>query len=209
MRVLLIAPDPLARLALADLLEQADCAVVGRSAGDREWSDDIAVYRPDLIVCDLGWQAAPELPDLRELEMPTVALAGNSEAAALAWSAGARGVLGRAVLGQGAQSAETMRAAVQAVAAGLVVFDPVIWPDGPFAAATNDGATEAAPPLTPRELDVLQLLAEGLTNRGIAHRLQISDNTVKFHVNAVLTKLGAQSRTDAVVRAARLGWLTL
>jgi DNA-binding NarL/FixJ family response regulator len=63
--------------------------------------------------------------------------------------------------------------------------------------------------LTARELEVLALVAEGLPNKLIAHRLGISDHTVKFHVNAVLAKLGAQSRTEAVVRAARRGMLVL
>ncbi|MBI1880571.1 MAG: response regulator transcription factor, partial [Chloroflexi bacterium] len=63
--------------------------------------------------------------------------------------------------------------------------------------------------LTPRELEVLQLLAEGLPNKAIARRLDISDHTVKFHVNAILSKLSAQSRTDAVVRATRLGLILL
>jgi DNA-binding NarL/FixJ family response regulator len=63
--------------------------------------------------------------------------------------------------------------------------------------------------LTPRESEVLYLLAEGLTNKAIAHRLEISDHTVKFHVNAILGKLNAQSRTEAVVQATRLGLLLL
>jgi DNA-binding NarL/FixJ family response regulator len=63
--------------------------------------------------------------------------------------------------------------------------------------------------LTPREQEVLQLLAEGLPNKTIADRLYISEHTVKFHVNAILSKLGAQSRTEAVVRATRLGLLLL
>jgi DNA-binding NarL/FixJ family response regulator len=58
-------------------------------------------------------------------------------------------------------------------------------------------------------LEVLQLLAEGLANKAIAHRLDISDHTVKFHVNAILSKFGAQSRTEAVVRATRLGLILL
>ena len=64
-------------------------------------------------------------------------------------------------------------------------------------------------PLTPRERDVLGLLAEGLPNKAIAKRLRISDHTVKFHLNAVLGKLGATSRTEAVTKAVRAGLLTL
>jgi DNA-binding NarL/FixJ family response regulator len=64
-------------------------------------------------------------------------------------------------------------------------------------------------PLTPRELEVLNLLAEGFSNKLIADRLRISEHTVKFHVNAILGKLGAETRTEAVVAAARLGLILL
>ena len=63
--------------------------------------------------------------------------------------------------------------------------------------------------MTPRELEVLQLLAEGLANKAIALQLDISEHTVKYHVNAIMSKLNAQSRTEAVVRAARLGLIAL
>lgn len=64
-------------------------------------------------------------------------------------------------------------------------------------------------PLTPREIEVLELLAEGLPNREIARRLGISDQTVKFHVASISGKLGAANRTDAVRRAVRRGLVTL
>jgi DNA-binding CsgD family transcriptional regulator len=64
-------------------------------------------------------------------------------------------------------------------------------------------------PLTPRELEVLGLLAEGASNKVIAHRLGISVHTVKFHVRSVLDKLDAVGRTDAVAHAARLGVIDL
>jgi DNA-binding NarL/FixJ family response regulator len=64
-------------------------------------------------------------------------------------------------------------------------------------------------PLTPREIDVLELLAEGLPNKAIAERLRISDQTVKFHVSSISGKLGAANRTDAVRRAVRRGLITL
>jgi DNA-binding NarL/FixJ family response regulator len=63
--------------------------------------------------------------------------------------------------------------------------------------------------LTPRELAVLHLVAEGLPNKTIALRLGISEHTVKFHINAILGKLGVASRTEAVVRATRLGLILL
>jgi ATP/maltotriose-dependent transcriptional regulator MalT len=68
---------------------------------------------------------------------------------------------------------------------------------------------EPREPLTPREVQVLELLAEGLPNKAIAVRLHISDQTVKFHVSAICGKLGAANRTDAVRRAVRRGLITL
>ena len=64
-------------------------------------------------------------------------------------------------------------------------------------------------PLTPREIQVLELLAEGLPNKLIATRLGISDQTVKFHVASIAGKLGAANRTDIVGRAVRRGLITL
>ena len=66
-----------------------------------------------------------------------------------------------------------------------------------------------AEPLTPREIEVLELLAEGLPNKSIAARLHISDQTVKFHVAAISGKLGALNRTDAVRLAIRRGLIAL
>jgi DNA-binding NarL/FixJ family response regulator len=76
-----------------------------------------------------------------------------------------------------------------------------LWP-----AVDDDEPLEA---LTPREVQVLELLAEGLPNKAIATRLNISDQTVKFHVSAICGKLGAANRTDAVRRAVRRGLITL
>jgi len=106
---------------------------------------------------------------------------------------------------------ERIVAAVRAVAAGLVAFEPEL-----ANAALSRAETRAPLPLgdtldelTPREHEVLTLVAVGLTNKAIAQRLGISDHTVKFHVASVLAKLGAESRTEAVHLAARRGLLTL
>ena len=72
--------------------------------------------------------------------------------------------------------------------------------------ADDESMSEA---LTPREIQVLELLAEGLANKAIAERLSISDQTVKFHVASIYGKLGAANRTDAVRRAVRRGLITL
>jgi DNA-binding CsgD family transcriptional regulator len=80
-------------------------------------------------------------------------------------------------------------------------------PDPPWADGDDDDAIDE--PLTPREIQVLELLAEGLPNKAIARRLGISDQTVKFHVSSISGKLGAKNRTDAVRRAVRRGLITL
>ena len=76
----------------------------------------------------------------------------------------------------------------------------------PFTGRLDDDIDE---PLTPREIDVLEQLAEGLSNKAIAARLGISDQTVKFHVASICGKLGAANRTDAVRRAVRRGLISL
>ncbi len=92
-------------------------------------------------------------------------------------------------------------AALRAIAAGLRVSLPSL-PDG-FAAA------ECRPLLTPRELEILACLGEGLSNKAVARRLGISAHTVKFHLEAVFSKLGAGSRADAVARGLRGGLILL
>jgi DNA-binding NarL/FixJ family response regulator len=76
-------------------------------------------------------------------------------------------------------------------------------------ASVGDDEAEFAEPLTPREIEVLELLAEGLPNKAIAHALGISDQTVKFHVSSIAGKLGAANRTDIVRRAVRRGLIAL
>ena len=88
----------------------------------------------------------------------------------------------------------------------------VVAPDGPFDESRFDAGDADAgivEPLTQREIQVLELLAEGLPNKAIADRLKISDQTVKFHVSSISAKLGAVNRTDAVRRAVRRGLITL
>jgi len=110
--------------------------------------------------------------------------------------------------------AEEIVAAVTAVASGLSALDRRLALEALSGLAR--GRLEAAEPvsgveepLTAREREVLQLLAQGIPNKQIAQRLSISEHTVKFHVSAIMTKLGAASRTEAVTTAARRGLLLL
>jgi DNA-binding CsgD family transcriptional regulator len=76
-----------------------------------------------------------------------------------------------------------------------------------LAVSSHRAVEDGTPPLTPREREVLELLAVGLSNREIGQALQISAHTAKFHVQGVLEKLDATSRTEAAVRAARRLWI--
>lgn len=205
LRILVVADDPLARAGLAALLDdEPGCAVVAHIPGETDLPAALDVYRPDAVVWDLGWDTAAALERLAERdapEPPVVALLPDESHAADAWAAGAHGLLPRDA------PVESLAATLMAVVHGLMVLDPV------FAEALEPSGNLSPAPLlkelTPRESEVLQLLAEGLSNRAIAYRLGISEHTVKFHVNAILGKLGAQSRTEAAVVAARMGLILL
>jgi DNA-binding NarL/FixJ family response regulator len=106
-----------------------------------------------------------------------------------------------------AESIEAARAIAPDADAFLIAAHvPTRAAEGAPASEPADTPTDS---LTPREVQVLELLAEGLPNKGIAARLSISDQTVKFHVASICGKLGATNRTDAVRRAVRRGLITL
>jgi DNA-binding NarL/FixJ family response regulator len=108
----------------------------------------------------------------------------------------------RAALPRNSSPAQIV-AALHAAAAGLVALPAESLP-------TLSGTPAEIPePLTPREMDVLEMLAEGLSNKLIADRLGISDHTAKFHVNSILAKLSAGTRTEAVMRGLRLGLIKI
>jgi len=201
-RVLVVAKNPLARIGLGALLaRQPGHKVVGEVSGDSTLPNDLLVYRPDVIVWDVDWESGPMPFDtLGEHSPPVLALIPDATFAAQAWSGGALGLLLRD------SEPEVIGAAITSVSKGLSVLDRVLA-QALFPAPTATPHEELE--LTSREREVLQLLAQGLPNKTIAAQLDISDHTVKFHVNAIMTKLGVQSRTEAVVRAVRLGWVIL
>jgi DNA-binding NarL/FixJ family response regulator len=161
---------------------------------------------PNLTARDLD--ALPPIPVVVVLRGPPV---GDAIPTLLA--AGARGVLSDDA------TAEEIAAAVEAAAAGLVVLPSEqmgeLVGSRPAASTARDfssmrnGGSSPGPALTPREREILAMLAEGLPNKIIASRLGISDHTVKTHLEAIFDKLGASNRADAVARAVRTGLLLL
>jgi DNA-binding NarL/FixJ family response regulator len=168
------------------------------AAGD--WPTIVAAYEPEAAVWDLGAGGSFERPpELEALGVPVLALVADEEQGAEALAAGARAVLFRNA------DAGRLAAALAAATRGLVVIDEAV------AAPLRPRPVSSPLPeaLTPREREVLQLISQGLANKRIAELLGIGERTVKFHVNAILGKLGAESRTEAVVLALRLGLVTL
>lgn len=210
-RILIIADDPLARAGVAALLaDQAGVSVAGQTDGGADLVAAAAAFAPDAVVWDLGWDAAAHMEAISrfcdEQALPVVALLANVAVAGEARAAGAAGLLGRTT--SGAQLAAAVTAAVH----GLHVFDPDLLPASALLPAPPPIPAEGAAPVEPlsnRELEVLRGMAEGLPNKQIARALGISEHTVKFHINAIMGKLGAQSRTEAVVRATRAGLILL
>lgn len=205
LRLLIIADDLLARAGLAALLaNEPDCTVVGQVASDVDLLAKVDIYQPDILLWDLGWNPAlvlDQLANLADIEVPAVVLVPDLLYAITAWVTGVYGLLPRNI------DTEKLVATLRAVHQGLITLDPEV-----ARALLPNIQTDLAPlveTLTARELEVLQHLARGLTNKAIARQLDISEHTVKFHVNAIMGKLGAQSRTEAVVRATQLGLIFL
>lgn len=188
-RVLLLADDPLTRSGLHALL-----------AGDpglHVMSPDLDAGAADVALCDLSSSPSAVLPAVAGA--PLLALVPDDGSAIRALRQGARGLLLRAA------DPARLPAALRAVAQGLLVLDAALGP----ALLQRRAAEAPAEALSRREREVLELLGQGLSNKLIADRLGISDHTAKFHVTALLEKLGATTRTEAVMRAARLGLLTI
>jgi DNA-binding NarL/FixJ family response regulator len=192
---------------------EKEISLAGQSATGKRLPADLERAAPDVVLWDLGWHPESVLEFLEDFASgglrspafgqgpPILVLLPDETRALEARLPNVRGLLLRE------SDTATLMAALRAVAQGLLVFDPA------FAEAIlrvrpalQKSLSET---LTLREMEVLQLLAEGLSNKVIAQRLTISEHTVKFHLNSLMGKLGAQSRTDAVVRATRLGLIFL
>ena len=154
----------------------------------------------DILVVDCDGDVA--LVDagvtIGKCDIPSLLLVTDLAQANEALAAGARGVISRD------SSPRQIHAALRAIAEGLRVIDGEALLHAPV-----NHTEELLEPLTARELEVLHLLSAGRTNKEIASRLGITEHTIKFHVNAILGKLDAETRTEAVVHAARLGIVTL
>lgn len=211
--VLLADDHTLFRRGLRALLESfEELEVVGEAATGREAVSMANELMPDLILMDIrmpgisGIEATTEvLKDNPHIAVILVSMYDDAESIFSGMRAGARGYVLKEA------EPDELRHAIQAAYRGDVLLSPAIAakllqrfdPNGPQQAGVDYER------LTPRELEVLGLLTEGLTNKQVAENLVLSEKTVKNHINNIFTKLRVNDRTQAVVRALRTGLVRL
>jgi DNA-binding NarL/FixJ family response regulator len=205
-RVLLADDQRVVREGLGMLVGLLEGIELVATAADGEEALALAAeHNPDVVLMDLRMPRMDGIEAIRRLAArgtSSIALTTYADDASVlgALRAGARGYLTKDA------GAEEIRAAVEAVARGEAALDPAIQHHVLAAVSAPAAAGETAAPeppddLTPREVEVLQLIAEGLTNTEIAERLVVSSATVKSHVNHIFAKIGARDRAQAVVYA--------
>lgn len=190
----------------AVLSTQPDFAVVGAAYNGAGAVERTEALRPDILLLDLAMpdmSGVEVLGRLSELGLPTRAIVftayDTDERIVSAVRAGARGYLLK-----GTPREELFRA-IRAVHGGGSLLEPLVATK--LLRQVSQPARAGA--LTARERDVLHLLAQGYPNKTIARALGISERTVKFHVTAIMHKLGAENRTEAVTLAAQRGLIQL
>lgn len=214
--VFIVAASPLARSGLENLLLARQIEIAGTAAHLDELDGHFPDLSADLILVDATGEPLESF--LRSFVDSDIAhdfsVVLVVEPASLAVSSATLREGVRAVLPNDVSS-EQLVAAPQAAASGLLVLHPA-----QVAAQVNTNGLASTParsrelneliePLTPRESEVLQMLASGLGNKEIAAKLAISEHTVKFHVASILGKLGAATRTEAVSIGIRRGLVLL
>lgn len=197
-RIVLADDHPIIREGLASVLEtQPDFDVVGQANDGAEAVDVVSALKPDVVLLDL------EMPQLDGVQALRAMRTENPNLKALVFTAfdtddriiGAVQAGARGYLLKGAPRDELF-SAIRVVAQGGSTLQPVVA--AKLMERMTGPAANAAESLTEREQEVLRLMAQGLQNKEIATELVISERTVKFHVSAILAKLGAGNRTEAV-----------
>jgi two-component system nitrate/nitrite response regulator NarL len=189
LRVVVVSSAPLVRAGLRTILGAFDDLDVTEADPSR-----LRALNAEVMLCD---GSTPDMDErLAAADVPALVLVRDAAGAADALASGARGVLARTA------APRRMHAALHAVAEAEIVIDDAF---ADTLLRRPRAEVKMIEPLTAREREVLHLLASGQTNKEIGQRLGVTDHTIKFHVNGILGKLGAATRTEAVVEAARRG----
>lgn len=217
-RILLADDHIMLRQGTAELLRrETDIEVIGEAANGEEAVSMAAQALPDIVVMDIrmpvlsGIEATRVIRErLPHVQVLVLTAHDDDQYIFSLLQAGASGYLLKT-----APVSELVKA-IRQVHAGESPLDPAIarkvvvrMSSPSLTAAKPPGDEEPVEALTPRELEVLQLLAQGLSNRGIAEALFISDRTVQAHLTSIFAKTQVSSRLEAVLNAIRRGWLTL
>jgi DNA-binding NarL/FixJ family response regulator len=211
-RVLVVDDQALVRQGICSLLRLApEIELVGEACDGSEALSSIARAHPDVVLLDLKMPRLDGLAVLRTLRQrgsapPVLVLTtfDDTDLVLDAIRSGARGYLLKDV------TLEQLLAAIRELASGGTMIQPAITERVLRGISSLPPARRALGPpnpLTERETGILRLLASGLSNREIAHALDLADGTVKNHVSNLLGKLGARDRTHAVLRGLELGWI--
>ena len=209
-RILIADDHPVVRDGLAAMLgTQPDFEVVATAANGQEAVRLAAELRPDVVLLDL------EMPELDGVEALARLRAASPAVRALVFTAfdtderilGAVRAGAQGYLLKGAPRDELFRA-IRVVSQGGSLLQPVVA-SKLLQRMARPAAADAPAALTGREVEVLRLLAQGRANKEIAADLVISERTVKFHVSAILSKLGAGNRTEAVRLAVQRGLVSM
>jgi NarL family two-component system response regulator YdfI len=210
-RVLVVATSAVRRGGLEALVKgNPALRLSGSVPGTAGLVDRAREMQPDAILADIvtgDRQFIATIGSLAEERIPVVVLVDDPEPgwAASALRTGVRAIIPRESPG------EEILAAIHAAVNGLVLVEAGTAQElAKYApSGNNEDALEHPEELSPREVEVLRWMAEGLGNKEIAARLGISDHTVKFHISSILAKLGVGSRTEAVTQGIRMGLVLL
>lgn len=204
-RLLLVDDHPVVRRGLRGYLElEPDFTVVGEAGDGEEALLAIEATRPDVILLDLKMPGLDGQGVLERLGASTtgdgprvlvLTSATDAERVPNAITAGAAGFVYKDI------DPDALASAIRTVHAGQLLLSPVAM----RGLMSGNGSASSAPSLTPRESQVLGLIAKGQTNRQIARALGVSEKTVKTHVTNLLRRIGAADRTQAALWAVRHG----
>jgi DNA-binding NarL/FixJ family response regulator len=209
LRVAVIAASWQERASLQALVEAHPALEFLGSAADADkLVDCLAGSVPDVVVADIAPEASDALKTLFERSHASPSLVLLSDDPDSDWLLDGLPADAAAILPRNAMPAEIV-VSIEAVAAGLCVLTPdslarLLAGTRPSRQKVSDEPFEA---LTSREIEVLAMLADGLGNKEIARQLDISDNTVKYHLSSIFGKLGATNRTEAVMLGMRHGFI--
>jgi DNA-binding NarL/FixJ family response regulator len=209
--ILVVDDHPVVRDGLVTILNtQPDFEVVGEASGGQEAIEAVLDKKPDLLLLDLEMPEMDGVAVLRHFQTQSMAVRSivftafdTDERILEAVQAGAQGYLLK-----GAERQELFNA-IRVVHGGGSLLQPVIASKLLQQMSEAKQQVTEVDALTPREAEVLELLAQGLQNKEIANALVISERTVKFHVSSIMGKLGASNRTEAVALAANQGLVRL